>query len=89
MINENKGTTDERGTDEGAPVQRVVIPRWRLLLVYAGSMALGWMCYWPVILWPETIKENNKIFLWLLQWAGFYAYVDDFDQWARRRTRAV
>lgn len=34
-------------------------------------MALGWACYWLVMWWPRPFPP-----LWLVAWAGYYAYAD-------------
>lgn len=53
-----------------------------LRLKYNCMMVLGWLCYWPVMAWPGTLK--NRALTWALAWAGFYAHADGFENWRHR-----
>ena len=51
------------------------------------KMALGLACYWPVMWWPWWARTSkNKVFMWALSWAGFYAHDTGFDDWLRRKS---
>jgi hypothetical protein len=48
---------------------------------YYAMMVLGALCYPLAIYLPAS---NNRAFMWLLSWAGFYAYSDGYENWIGR-----
>lgn len=40
------------------------------------NRAWEWFCYQAVIYWPFGYR-TRRVYLWLLPWAGSYAYRDD------------
>lgn len=45
----------------------------RLEMTHRLKMALGWLCYWPVMVLPTSSTGMRG---WALGWAGYYAYAD-------------
>ena len=54
---------------------------------WTAKMALGWLCYWPVLAWPWWARTSkSRLFMWALAWAGFYAHDRGFADWRRRKS---
>lgn len=54
---------------------------------WMAKMALGWLCYWPVLWCPwHAMSSNSKVFMLALSWAGFYAYDAGFNEWRQRKS---
>jgi len=61
------------------------IEKYEHRIEWALKMAIGMLCYWPVLWWPLCFATRpSKTYMWALGHAGFYAYDNGFAEWIYR-----
>ena len=53
-------------------------------LEWTIRISIGFFCYYMVLAWPQPWNQENKLFIWVLGMAGFYAYDNGFKNWLGR-----
>lgn len=49
------------------------------------KLIIGFLCYLMVMIWLHPWNDQNKFFMWLLSWSGFYVYDTGFNDFSKRK----